>query len=56
MDEWATAFAELFRIDFDVSQNVSHQARADVFALMNWNRRAAAVWMFELPMTSLGLP
>ena len=49
-------FAKLFDIDFDVSQNLSHQARADVFALVDRNCRAAAVWMLELPMTSFGLP
>lgn len=49
-------FSEFFGIDFDVSQDFSHQSRPDVFSLVDRNCRSAAVGMFELPMTSLGLP
>ncbi len=48
-------FAKVTGIHFDVAQNFSHQARADVFSFVDRDRRAATVGMFELPMAAVGL-
>lgn len=47
--------SEIFGIDFDVSQNLSHQPRANIFASVNGDCRAATIGVLELPMTPLRL-
>ena len=56
MDRVSQPFSEYFGFDFDVTQDLSHQARPNIFSFVGRHGRAVPIRMSELPMAPLGLP